>query len=119
MQSTAVPTRRNDEERSQRMESSGAILWDFVDWHYVTLRPFAGPEVNRRGFNQVRSFPRNPHRWHAVCSLIGTYKIGFPGGRNRTSTRLPVLGRQLQKGACTSPLFISIALPFSSVWGRV
>jgi hypothetical protein len=22
---------------SQRMESSGAILWDFVDCHYVTL----------------------------------------------------------------------------------
>ncbi len=40
MRSTGVPTREDDEERSQRMESSGTILWDFVDWHYVTLCPF-------------------------------------------------------------------------------
>jgi hypothetical protein len=38
--SSKLEEEENDEERSQRMESSGAILWDFVDWHYVTLCPF-------------------------------------------------------------------------------
>jgi len=32
--------KKTKEERSQRMESSGAILWDFVGWHCVTLCPF-------------------------------------------------------------------------------
>ena len=41
-----------------------------------------------------------------VALLLATLKrLASRGGRTRTSTRFPVLGRQFKKGACTSPLF--------------
>jgi hypothetical protein len=41
-----------------------------------------------------------------VALLFATLKrLASRGGRTRTSTRYPVLGRQFKKGACTSPLF--------------
>src|SRR6266576_3988181 len=88
------------------MESSSAILWDFVDWHYVTLCFLTGPEANRRGFNQVRGLPRNTHRWHTICSLIGHLQDWLPGVAG-TEPRLGCRfwGVNYQKGACTGPLF--------------
>src|ERR1700676_2150641 len=48
-------------------------------------------------------------RWLAgttLALLLATLKrLASRGGRTRTSTRFPVLGRQFKKGACTSPLF--------------
>ena len=88
------------------MESSSAILWDFVDWHYVTLCFLTGPEANRRGFNQVRGLPRNTHRWHTICSLIGHLQDWLPGvagSEPRLGCRF--WGVNYEKGACTGPLF--------------
>src|SRR6266576_2167908 len=88
------------------MESSSAILWDLVDRHDVTLGFFAGPEPNRRSFNQVRGLPRNTTRWHTICSLIGHLQDWLPGGAGsepRLGCRF--CGVNYEKGACTGPLF--------------
>ena len=88
------------------MESSSAILWDLVDRHDVTLGFFAGPEPNRRSFNQVRGLPRNTHRWHTICSLIGHLQDWLPGvagSEPRLGCRF--WGVNYEKGACTGPLF--------------
>ncbi len=102
------------------MESLSAILWDLVDRHDVTLGFFAGPESNRRSFNQVRGLPRNTHRWHTICSLIGHLQDWLPGVAG-TEPRLGCrFGASITKrGLAPAPFFISIALPLSSIRGRV
>ena len=55
--------------------------------------------------------------WHTACSSSPQHskRLASRGGRNSTSTVVPVSGVRSKKGACTSPLFIlSTTLPLSS-----
>jgi hypothetical protein len=63
-------------------------------------------EANNGVFNEFELKFLSSARWHNTCSSLGNFKrLASRGGRTRTSTRFPVLGRQFKKGACTSPLF--------------
>jgi hypothetical protein len=46
--------------------------------------------------------------WHTACSSLRQHskRLASRGGRNSTSTVVPVSGVRSKKGACTSPLFI-------------
>jgi len=93
------------------MEPAPGSLWDFVSQtpfdpiRYVLLATkFFG--IN---YLHVKSIPLL--RWHTVCSLLGNLKrLASRGGRNRTSTRCPVLGRQLEKGGLHQPPFSICAM---------
>ena len=56
-----------------------AILWDFVDFRYVTSLSCLGSEPNHFGFSRLRETQGMPPTWHPVCSLIGNLQDWLPG----------------------------------------
>jgi hypothetical protein len=89
------------------MEPAPESLWDFVSQtpfgpiRYIFLIP------KFFGINYLHNNSIPLRRWHTVCSLLGNLKrLASRGGRNRTSTRCPVLGRQLGiRGLAPAPFF--------------
>ena len=91
------------------MESPPISLWDFVGFRDVTLCSWRSNLPNHFCFSRLRRPSWILIPWHPVCSLNRQLtRLASRGGRNRSSTRLPVLGRQLRKrGLAPAPFSIS------------
>ena len=55
------------------------ILWDFVDFRYVTSLSCVGSEPNHFRFNRLRETQGMLVTWHPVCSLIVNLQDWLPG----------------------------------------
>jgi hypothetical protein len=95
-----------------------ACLWDFVGDERRLCSIRTPEQANSCSFMRVLGCEFLMTCWHTVCSLLCatlSKKIGFPGWPDPNLDWVSGFGGSVlrKKGACTSPLFRSLAVWFS------